>query len=60
MLKDIGDLVCERGEYELARPFYEESMVIFSELGDVRGIANYSKRLLEWLAREDGSSEPCA
>ena len=37
-------MASERGDYDAARPFYEEGMVIFSELGDIRGIAHLIER----------------
>ena len=40
LFTDMGNMAGERGEYDEARHLHEESMVIFSELGDVRGIAN--------------------
>jgi hypothetical protein len=42
-LTDLGNLACEQSDCSAARSLYEESMVIFGELGDIRGIA----RLLE-------------
>jgi len=42
-LTDLGSLACEQGDCAAARSLYEESMVIFGELSDIRGIA----RLLE-------------
>src|SRR6266581_3227809 len=42
-LADRGILACDEADCQRARSLFEESMVIFGELGDIRGVA----RLLE-------------
>lgn len=42
-LADLGNLACDEADCMRARSLFEESMVIFGELGDIRGVA----RLLE-------------
>jgi predicted ATPase len=38
VLADLGDLVREMGDCNGSRSFYQESMVIFGDLGDIRGV----------------------
>lgn len=45
VLAELAKLACEQKEFISARSLYQESMVIFGELGDIRGIA----RLFEGL-----------
>jgi tetratricopeptide (TPR) repeat protein len=38
-LGHLGNLACDWGEYERAATYYEESLTLYRELGDKRGIA---------------------
>lgn len=54
-LNSAGNLLVELGEFQKARPFYEDSLVLWREIGDINGIARGLNNLgnLAWLQEKD-------
>ena len=52
VLAELAKLACDQGDLVSARSLYQESMVIFGELGDIQGIARLFEGLMVLATRE--------